>query len=335
MRLEKLWKMLFDKIKRFVMSAYYSLPFGMKGANSEIMGNGTQDMAGVEISQEVSDERVAKHLLKGEVTQEVEELRYRTYKVSNESEKYKYLGGGVAVKEDAKGNGDRTRFKFSQDNENICESVLNSLKQVGSTGSERYRFEIDYSEFVRFKVEKFAKSVDVDIDDNNKKIETTLHFSSEPNPYDASSMPFINELGRLFAAKNEYEISRNEIASTIKNFSFVTYKAVNEESFVTYNFINGGKFKSIRKENYEYLLTLSWEEYMRMPMNLEVKYYSKSMADKYEKNERKETAVSVGNVNRKVYCSVCGREMELYDHDIQMANGSQPVCKECMKKTMR
>lgn len=326
--------MIFEKIKRFVTSLYYGLPFGLKGANSEIMGNGSQDMVGTEISQEVSDERVAKHLLKGEVTQEVEELRYRTYKVSNESEKYKYLGGGVAIKDETKTDSERTRFKFSQDNENICESVLNSLKQVGGTGVDRYRFEIDYTEFVRFKVEKFATRVDVDIDDENKKIETTLHFSSEPNPYDAASMPFINELKRLMSAKNEYEISRNEIASTIKNFSFATYKAVNEESFVTYNFINGGKYKSIRKENYEYLLTLTWDEYMRTPMNLEVKYYSKSMAEKYENNERKETVVSVGNVIRKAYCSVCGKEMELYDHDIQKANGNEPVCKECMKKAM-
>ena len=326
--------MLLDRIKRFITSIYYGLPFGLKGADKEIMGTGSKDANGTEISQEVSDQRVGKHLLKGEVTQEVEELRYRMYKVSNESENYKYLGGGVAIKNEEKKDVEKTRFKFSQDNENVCESVLSSLKQVGNVGAERYRFEIDYSEFVRFKVEKFATRVDVDIDEKEKKIETVLHFNTEPNPYDAASMPFINELSKLMTATNEYEVSRNEIASSIKNFSFVTYKAVNEDSFVTYNFINGGKFKSIRKDKHEFLLTLTWEEYMRLPMNLELKYYSKTMAEKYEKNERKESAVSIGNVERKAYCYVCGREMELYDYDIQKANGQEPICKECMKKVM-
>lgn len=328
---------MLEKIKKYLINLYYGLPFGLKAADREISGGGLDDcQTGTEISQEVSDQRVAKHLLKGEITNEVEELRYRTYKVSNESEKYKYLGGGVAVKNDADTPAaDRTRFKFSQENENICQSVLNSLKQVGGTGVDTYRFEIDYHEFVRFKIEKYATLVDVDIDDKTGKIETTLHFSSEPNPYDATSMPFINELAKIETLTSEYEISKNEIASSMKNFSFVTYKASNEDSFVTYNFINGAKFKSIRKDRYEYLVTYTWNEYMRTPMNLEVKYYSKSMAEKYAKKERKDVAVPISSVDRKVYCSVCGKEMELYDHDIQRANGQVPICKECMKKAMR
>ena len=152
-----------NKIKKYFLNLIYGLPHGLKAADTEIMGSKQMDSNGTTINQEVSDERVAKHLLKGEVTQEVEELRYRTYKVENESKNYKYLGNGVAVKENnIEKKQDRTKFKFTQDNENICESVSETLKQVGNYGVERYRFEIDYNSFVRFKVEKFMIKIDVE-----------------------------------------------------------------------------------------------------------------------------------------------------------------------------
>lgn len=324
------------KIKKYFLNLLYGLPYGLKAADSEIMGSGSKDDLGASIHQEVSDQRVAKHLLKGEITQEVEELRYRTYKVANESEKYKYLGNGVAIKEEKEDKPtDRKKYKFTQENENICESVLEGLNQVGNYGVERYRFEIDYESFVRFKVEKFATKVDVNINDETGLIETTLHFNSEPNPYDGTSMPFINEISKLLNVKSEYEIKRNEIASSIKNFSFCTYKATNEDDFVTYSFVNGGKFKNFEQNGYEFLLTLSWDEYMRVPLNLEAKYYSKSMADKYERKERKETPISLAEVERKRYCSVCGKEMSVYDADIQEASGQEPICKECMQKALK
>lgn len=326
---------MMNKIKKYLLNIWYGLPFGLKGADTEIMGSGVKDDNGTTINQEVSDQRVAKHLLKGEVTQEVEELRYRTYKVANESEKYKYLGNGVAIKEENEKPKERTKFKFSQDNENICESVLESLKQVGNYGVEKYRFEINYENFIRFKIEKFATKVDVNINQEEGLIETTLHFNSEPNPYDSTSMPFINEITKLLNLKSEYEINKNEIASSIKDFSFSTYKASNEDDFVTYSFTNGGKFVKFEKNGYEFLMTLKWEEYTRFPLNLEAKYYSKSMAEKYKNKEKKETVVSLAEVERKRYCSVCGKEMSVYDADIQEASGEEIVCKDCMKKILK
>ena len=323
-----------NKLKKILLNIWYGLPFGLKAAGDEILGSGEADQARTEVNQQVTDKRVAKHLLKGEVTQEVEELRYRTYRVANESENYKYVGNGIAIKEEKEKPKDKTRFKFSQENENICQSVLDTMNQVGKYGVEKYRIEIDYNSFVRFKVEKFAKKIDVDIDEKIGKIETTLHFNTEPDPYDAASMPFINELKKLLNA-NEYEISRNEIATSIYNLSFTTYKAYNEDDLVNYSFIKGGKFKEFKQDGYEYLLTLEWDEYLRLPTDLESKYYSKSMAEKYAKKERKEVAPEMINTERKRYCSVCGNEMSVYDADIQEADGHKPICKDCLNKALK
>lgn len=322
-----------NRIKKYILNIFYGLPFGLKSTDTEIMGGKPSDDLETNINQEVSDERVAKHLLKGEVTQEVEELRYRTYKVANESENYKYLGNGVAIKDEVNQNNDneKKRFKFTQENENICESVLESFNQVGKYGVEKYRFEFEYKEFIRFKIEKYATMVDVFIDKNEGIIETVFHFNRNPNPYDAASMPFINELSKAYNSRDEHELSRNEIVNFIKSFAFSTYKALNENDFITYYFTDG-KFVSITEEKHEYLLKMSWNEFIRIPLALEVKYFSKSMAEKYDKKERKNVVVSLTETERKRYCSVCGKEMSVYDADIQEASGQMIVCKECMAK---
>ena len=82
-------------------------------------------------------------------------------------------------------------------------------------------------------------------------------------------------------------------------------------------------------------LTFSWESFIRVPLNLEEKYYSKTMDEKYKNNERKNVDISLKNVERKRYCSVCGKEMSVYDGDIQEANGSEIICKECLEKALK
>ena len=325
-------------LKNKLLNILYSLPFGLKGADSEIFGASKKTSDGTTISQEVSDERVGKHLLKGEVTQPVEELRYRTYKVSNESKNYNVVGNGVAVKNEEKKKKSKTRIRFSQENENICESVLQTLKQVDKKegGVEMYRFEFSYVSFPRFKLEKYATMVDVDINMKTNEALTVLHFNTDPNPYDQTSKPFINELLKIESiVGSEYALSRNDITSSMNAFSFSTYKAYNEDDFTSYSFIGNPKLVKFDKNDHEVMLTFSWESFIRVPLNLEEKYYSKTMDEKYKNHERKNVDISLKNVERKRYCSVCGKEMSVYDGDIQEANGSEIICKECLEKALK
>jgi hypothetical protein len=326
-----------NKIKKYFLNLWYGLPFGLKAAGKEIMGGGDEDQAGTEINQQVTDKRVAKHLLKGEVTQEVEELRYRTYKVSNESENYSYLGNGVAIKTEEKDYSitEKDKYKFSQENKIVCTSVLEEMNHVNNYGTERYVFECTYDGLVKFKIEQFATSVDVNINNKEKIIETTLRFEKQANPYNAKSKPFINQLAALKDVKSEYELKRNEIASSLETFSFSTYKAKNENDFVSYAFIGGGKFVRIEETELEYLITYSWNEYIRVPLNLEEKYYSKTMDEKYQNKERKDVIPEMVESERKAYCSICGKEVSIYDADILEASGQPVICKECMDKVFK
>lgn len=325
-----------NKIKKYFLNLWYSLPFAMKAGDSQIFGEGAMEGDAISVTKEVQDNRVAKHLLKGEVTVPVEELRYRTYRVSKESQNYKYIGDGEAVKSKRPDYNKQKKHRFYQDNSNICESILQTFQQVDrrDIGFDKYRLEIDYDYLVKFKLEKYARTIFVDIDDDAKKIETTLIFSSIPNPYDVTSRAFINELEKLTEIKTEAAASRNEIASTVKNIAFTTYHPSDEDEFVNYCFINQAKFVSCKKTKDEYHILFSWDEYMRVPLSLEAKYYSKTMAEKYEKQERKDAPLSISQVERKAYCSVCGKEVSIYDADIQSANGQPILCQDCLRKTL-
>lgn len=328
-----------NKIKRILLNIWYGLPFAVKGGDEAIFANPHCGVAGTHVSQEVSDQRVAKHLLKGEVTQEVEELRYRTYKVAGEAESYEYLGNGVAVKkEEGKKAAESNRYKFSQENGLMVSTVLDELNRLNDYGVEKYRLEIKYNSLVRFKMEQFIKLIDVNIDTrenvNPGIIETTFHFEKQPNPYDAKSMPFINELKKLKDVKTQYQIERNEMLSSIDNMSFITYKADGELDFTNYCFVDGAKFEKFEETEHEFLLTFTWGGYVRLPIDLEGKYYSKSMDEKYQKKERKDVAPEMINSERKAYCSACGKEMSVYDADIMSSNGEQVICKECLEKAL-
>lgn len=324
-------------LKNKLLNILCSLPFGLKGGNSEIFGSKTNSENGTEISQEVSDERVGKHLLKGEVTQSVEELRYKTYKVANESENYKFIGDGNAVKKEKKKRS-KNKIKFTQENENICESVLQILNQVDNEdgGVEMYRLEFSYNSIPRFKLEKYATSVDVDINTNENKIYTTLHFNLNANPYIITSKQFINEILKIESiVGNNYAMSRNDIVSSFETLSFSTYKATNEDDFTNYSFMGNPTLISFNKNDYEAMLTFSWDSFVRLPLNLEAKYYSKTMDEKYINKERKDVNIPLVNVERKRFCSVCGKEMSTYDGDIQEASGHDVICSDCLKKALK
>ena len=333
---------MMSKIKRWVYKILYALPFGMKAADEEIMGgNSSSSDEGQSIHQQVSDERVAKHLLKGEITQPVKELRYRTYKVDDEAKNYEYLGGGTAIKKEVKPV-DSKRIHFSQECKLVASDVLEELKRVGTYGTETYTLQISYNNpLVKFKLEQFANQIDVDINEESKDIITTLHFSNIPDGYEKKSAPFINELKRLLKIyKNIQLISdkrmvdevykHNEIASSMISLNFTTYKATNDESDLkVYSFVSPSFIKA-EESNAEIRLTFMWETYD--VNDLKAKFFDEKMAKKYETKEAKSTPIDIsGGQVRVAHCEVCGKEINTYDADVTKYTYGKAMCKDCLQ----
>lgn len=324
------------RLKDLFTKVAYALSFGMRGADIELMGSARNGAGeGSSISHEVDEERLSHGLLKGEVNQEVEDLRYRTYKVSSESEKYDYIGNGIAVKNDEKVSCNDTKpvFSFSQSNMLDYGNVAEGVSMADR--NNRFIFEIGYKEPVRFRIERYITQVDCTVDKVCWKASTTLHFWKEGTPDDPTSKPFVNELSKIATAASsgglsEGFIKRSEILSMIDTLSFSTYKAKGEDDYVIYNFLGGGKFVKFEDntENGEYLITFEWSMFSRVPVDFSEKYYSENIARKYETKAPKDTPLNLTEYKKVYRCAVCGKEIKddryCYIQDLGM------VCQDCM-----
>jgi hypothetical protein len=104
----------------------------------------------------------------------------------------------------------------SDDNKKFCNIMNNGItwwkdpSQVGNYGIERYRFEIDYNSFVRFKVEKFMTKIDVDI---NEEAVDEFFSKSTIDEYVAHQ---IAEFGEdFFDGEAKLVIKKNELVDVL------------------------------------------------------------------------------------------------------------------------
>lgn len=334
-----------NDVLKTIKSLFYALPFGLKGADTEIMGNGDSSSSNdVTIKQQVQDNRVAKHLLKGEVTKEVEELRYRTYKVDRETDKYDYIGNGIAVKNNKKTNTDV--IKFSQENKLICNDVLTELNHVGGYGIEKYTVDIEYLSPVKIKLEPFLTLVDVYIKNGENPV-TTLHFNDIMNPQNFKSKPFINSLERLndiFNKNDTYAISKDDYATLLFSLTFTTINPTdNEPSIINYSFTMPDLI-AVHHDNGEYLLKYQWKLYSRT--DLTEKFFNAELEEKYKNKEKKNIKVETeikdsfplnaeNAPNYFIKCSKCGRDINKYTEGfITDKNTGEPICIECYKNSL-
>lgn len=342
------------KLKSFLYRLLYALPFGMKAVDPEIMGSSSKRNDGQTVNQETADERVGKHLLKGELTQSVKDLRYRTYKVDDESRNYQYLGQGNAIR---KNNPSRNvnHVKFSQTCKLETSGILEEMKRVGDYGTERYTLQVEHSNpLVRFKIEQFATQIDVDVKNGKENTSgscefddctTKLHFSSVPNGYEKKSAPFINELKRLVETikdikKNNADDAQRiideackhcEMVSSIVSISFTTFKASNDEpDLINYVFLCP-QLLDAKEENSEVVLILKWA--LCMSNDIKAKFFDASMANKYKMSAPKQTPLDIsGGAERVAHCDVCGKEMNVYDADVTRYTYGKAMCSECLLK---
>ena len=163
-------KYLFRKIKKNLKIFFYSLFYGMKSTEDIVFHqNGLDGNSGTSIIKQVQDKRVSKALLKGEITQEVQELRYRTYKVDKESKTYEYYSPTLALKNDKQNNkflkyDDRDGLELItvQPNDFMVETMSETLEQVGGRGKRtEYRIKIKRNFVPRYKIEEYVTRLDV------------------------------------------------------------------------------------------------------------------------------------------------------------------------------
>lgn len=288
---------LFRKIGLQIKLLWHSLFVGMR--NADVMMTNSQknhDGTGFEIPDNGGGGGVFKDILEEKVTQEVEELRYTSYKVANESKKYRYIGSGKAVKKTASqlserhvdiDESDNLPVILIQDNAVICEDVLTVLSEVdkktGKKNNESHNIKIKRDLFPRFMIENYVKKLVLKQAEGNYVID--LYCSKYPRQF--SSKQDKSFLAELLKIKNR-EI-RNSDVLDFQEISFVTTNAWGIDDWFKFVFADFEYYDIIEFDG-NYIIRLGCQARVYME-NLLDKVYSATAEKKYQENAARENAV--------------------------------------------
>lgn len=306
---------------------YYALPFGLKGAEDEIMLSKVTSISDASTIQEhVQESNLGADLLKGEITQEVIEFRYQTYKVYKESNKYKTQGGITKKVKEQRNNG-----KLIQTNKESCINILDSFSDNKSLTDNSYTLLIDYIDIPKFRLDKLCTFFEVINNDNENVIK--LHFEKQYDVSQITTRVFTSELKNLVQnMKNNNNIdkifSTHEFFANIKNIKFITHQAYGEDDLMEYNLV-GIQGVGLIDTKYEYIITYDVDKIEKI--DLTAQFYSKEAQDKYDIGAEKKMAIrgEKGALNK---CSVCGSDVNIYDASITEDMYGEILCVNCLNK---
>lgn len=269
------------------------LGLAMKGGDDVIMkGNGSNESK-VSEEQEVNENNVYAALLRGELTEEVKQLRYALYRVENESKNYTYLGNGVSVKTGSKNKESfETLTRIIQRNAPQVNELWKDLgEMVDETNlafdegrNERFLITIEYEDYPKFKLEKYIDTINVDI--LNKTF--TLSISDVPDIERPITRALCNELDKLVGVSG-YEFEHCFLS---KSANFIRFIAKD----ITYNHENAeviiDKFKITKVTHEDGFYYIHGDIYNIILNNITNDFYNEEMEKKYqEKAPKKNNAL--------------------------------------------
>ena len=328
------------------LNAYWiGLLYGLKNTNDAVFTqSGIDNTIGTEIQQQVSENRVSKDLLKGEVTQQVEELRYRTYKVDRESKQFEYFSPTKALrfeKQDSKfvkyDNSDNLELVTIQPNHTQTASVYDGTKDIdflkadlsdeqGNIAINVGHFDVDNTyninverDFMpRFKLEAYTTRLVVKKLDDNDNMILDFYVSKYPQEKDMKSIYFIKEIEKMMSGYKQSDIT------SMNRLSFVTSHAYGLNDMIEFRF-DHIYYKGILEYDGHYILKFKAHAYVNGKDQTD-EYYSKSMDEKYKNHEKKEMVLDAfngGNEYKTFVCSECGKTVEYNTELIDDMQASQ------------
>lgn len=299
---------LISRIKNIL----YSIPFGMKAGDEILTTSNTGGEEGSSVHKQMESKTVWQDLINGEMTQQVEELRYETFKAEEMSNEYQYIGNGQAIKK--KGDNktvNNKRKKFVQYNLDEEYGLHESLEMLENTDDRlkddwktRKIFKATYrNPNVRFKIENYADKVRVDLSQDSYK--TFFYFIDDD--LNRNVRPLVNFLKKTkkeieLLKENETQLrtykSKNEICSELDTFYFKTINATNDvPNGIDYKF-SSPHFEDITEIDGYVVLEYSWKHFDGNIL-LSEKYKSKTGEEKFKNKEKREGFRPIINVNEK------------------------------------
>lgn len=295
-----------NKVFNSLKLTWYYLIQGLIAADKTIVNSQKEDASSnTVITQEQQQKSVLQDLLRGEVTEEVKELRYEMYHVERESRKYEYSGGGHAKKRnelfDYPGKletSDGLEIKLVQNNSPIVKSLIdegivchgedvnidnsfNGKFQINRDVEQEYRVKIERDFIPRFMLERYITKVVVkDADETHVVLD--IYVPQYRGQYDNISKLFQSELKKIYEGN-----SRSDLLS-FTSLEFATRNCYGSEDSFVFKY-NKPVFHNIIKFDGDYVLRFYCEVEINGEDELAV-YYHKETAEKFEKCAPRENA---------------------------------------------
>lgn len=249
---------------------FESLAWGMRGGDKLLTASNKEneggDIAGIEQQKEAHN--VYADLLRGEVTQEVKELRHEMYYSERKSHDYVYAGGGHAVKKnqvfDYNGNietSDGFKVQIVQENKEDASSLIeNGIYNMGTNAEfderakgdlrlkekRNFTIEIKRDFFPSFRLEQYATKIVVKrINDSHVILD--IYVSADRRQFDNVHKLFLKSIEKIYMGDKRSDIvDFNEL-------NFITSNAYGSDDLKYYSYDNI-KFDNIISFDGSYVL---------------------------------------------------------------------------------
>lgn len=352
------------KIVKILKHLWIGFILGMKKTEDETLHQNGIDLDNCStINQQVAEHSVAKALLKGELTQDVIELRYRTYAVAREASHYNYFSPTLVKKKcinDIKylkiSNDEEREVITVQENKLEVETVIDSLSRIGDDGKfidkqKKYNIHIKRDNTPRYRIEEFAKKIVVKKGDDEYTAIIDVYVSKYPDDKTVTSKPFIRELERIIDTGVRSDMFE------FKSIQFETYKAYKLDDMINFEF-GDPQLSKIFEFDGDYVITFIMN-IIDGGTDISEQFYDERMAKKYENKEQKELTITYNPevLIRTYKCADCGKEVtydarnldkleptleytdgtitEFLDYEMAEASFGRMLCKDCLAKVQQ
>ena len=295
---------ILGKLRLFISSLFT----GLSSADEIIIGQSSNGDDKVLPVQQVKDhKRVADKLLKGEVSQEVKELRYRDYLISETSRHYK-----VSDNEAQKLKIHYNPNYFGGYNHSICNGLGDD------DNKEEFTLKFEYEDVPRFNLSKYCTHFQV----NTKSKQIMLFFNLIPNRNIGTSKAFIKYL--------EQSMISSRLGGDfwfLKTMWFVSYKITALQNYLKFTF-KDLLLTNIDHTDKEIILTYGFESYEME--NLIEKYKVEELEEKYKNKEPKHLPHSDIEYDIILKCEKCGKPLTQNEGELNKKVCGKYYCSECL-----
>ena len=255
---------------------------GLRSADNLMTSQNKEDGDGSTIEQKKEVQNVYADLLRGEVTQEVRELRHEMYYAERLSHEYTYGGNGRVVKKNRMFNyngnieiSDGYPIQVIQENHEDI-TLTSDFKDTRD-----FTLKIGREFVPTMRIEEYATKLVVKRIDKDKVI-LDFYTPIMPRQFDRRSRIFTNALGKIY---------EGDVKSDIIDFNsvaFTSYNAYGSEDLKEYEY-NNIKFELILEYDGSYVLRFT-AGIVKNGFDIITEFYDEATAKKCEEHEMRKGA---------------------------------------------